>query len=401
MPGDPILQISASTTITIPKITSTTPSSICGSGAVTLQATATDGVVDWYATPTGGTSLFTGNSFTTPTLTTTTSYYVDASNGNCPNRIPIIATVNTIPTITSVITPAYRCGAGTVTLQANSSVGIINWYANATTTNIEATGPNFTTPNIGSSTTYYAEAFNNGCSNGIRVPMDVIVYTPPIVKDQEVTKCKNRTVGLDASVPGMTYLWSTGETTQQITVSTSGIFTVDVTSPAPENCTSRKKITVVENKIPEIERVVVNETKVIIYLKQEEVYFEYSVDGINYQSSNIFFNVPSGLQTAYVREINLCSNDNQTFIVLIAPKFFTPNGDTHNDFWEIKGLINYPQAKVSIFDRYGKLISVLNATKLTWDGKFNNNLLPADDYWYVMKIDENTPEKRGHFSMKR
>ena len=401
MPGDPTLQISASTTITIPKITSTTPSSICGSGAVTLQATATDGAVDWYATAIGGTSLFTGNSFTTPTLTTTTSYYVDASNGNCPNRIPIIATVNTIPTITSVITPAYRCGAGTVTLQANSSVGIINWYANATTTNIEATGPNFTTPNIGSSTTYYAEAFNNGCSNGIRVPVDVIVYTPPIVKDQEVTKCNNRTVGLDASVPGMTYLWSTGETTQQITVSTSGIFTVDVTSPAPENCTSRKKITVVENKIPEIEDVVVNETKVIIYLKQEEVYFEYSVDGINYQSSNVFFNVPSGLQTAYVREINLCSNDNQTFIVLITPKFFTPNGDTHNDFWEIKGLINYPQAKVSIFDRYGKLISVLNATKLTWDGKFNNNLLPADDYWYVMKIDENTPEKKGHFSLKR
>jgi gliding motility-associated-like protein len=395
------IQISASTTITIPKITSTTPSSICGSGAVTLQATATDGAVDWYATPTGGTSLFTGNSFTTPTLTTTTSYYVDASNGNCPNRIPIIATVNTIPTITSVITPAYRCGAGTVTLQANSSVGIINWYANATTTNIEATGPNFTTPNIGSSTTYYAEAFNNGCSNGIRVPMDVIVYTPPIVKDQEVTKCNNRTVGLDASVPGMTYLWSTGETTQQITVSTSGIFTVDVTSPTPENCTSRKKITVVENKIPEIERVVVNETTVVIYLKQEEVYFEYSVDGINYQSSNVFFNVPSGLQTAFVREINLCSNDSQTFIVLIAPKYFTPNGDTYNDFWEVKGLNNYPQAEVSIFDRYGKLISVLNITKPTWDGKFNNNLLPADDYWYVLRIDDTKPEKRGHFSLKR
>jgi hypothetical protein len=52
MPGDPVLQISASTTITIPKITSTTPSSICGSGIVTLQATATDGSVDWYTTPT-------------------------------------------------------------------------------------------------------------------------------------------------------------------------------------------------------------------------------------------------------------------------------------------------------------------------------------------------------------
>jgi gliding motility-associated-like protein len=86
---------------------------------------------------------------------------------------------------------------------------------------------------------------------------------------------------------------------------------------------------------------------------------------------------------------------------LIAPKYFTPNGDTYNDFWEVKGLNNYPQAEVSIFDRYGKLISVLNITKPTWDGKFNNNLLAADDYWYVLRIDDTKPEKRGHFSLKR
>ena len=104
MPGDPTLQISASTKITIPKITSTTPSTICGSGIVTLQATATDGAVNWYDTKTGGTLLHTGNSFTTPNLTTTTSYYVDASNGNCPNgpRTEVIATIKTLPSLPQI-----------------------------------------------------------------------------------------------------------------------------------------------------------------------------------------------------------------------------------------------------------------------------------------------------------
>lgn len=393
------IQISASTSMTMSQITTTTPSPICGSGTFSLQALSTTGTINWYDDLTAGTFLGTGNSYDTPTINNTTTYYVD--NG-CPNRIPITATVNTIPVITSTNIQVSRCGSGAVTLEATSNVGIINWYATTTGTTIEATGANFTIPNVAASTTYYAEAFNNGCSNDVRIPVDILVYTPPVVIDQEITKCQSSTLKLDAAVSGMLYLWSpTGETTQQITVSKSGVYTVDVTSPAPENCSSKKTITVVEHNIPEIDRIVVNETTVVIYLKQEEVYFEYSVDGINYQSSNVFFNVPSGLQTAYVREINFCSDDTQTFIVLIAPKFFTPNGDTYNDFWEVKGLINYPQATVTIFDRYGKLISVLNASKPTWDGMLNKYALPADDYWYVLKIDNSKAEKRGHFSLKR
>ncbi|HEX9151760.1 MAG TPA: T9SS type B sorting domain-containing protein, partial [Flavobacterium sp.] len=149
------------------------------------------------------------------------------------------------------------------------------------------------------------------------------------------------------------------------------------------------------------DRVDVNETTVVIYLKKAEDYFEYSVDGINFQSSNVFFNVPSGLQTAYVRELNYCSYDTKNFIVLIVPKFFTPNNDSYNDLWEVEGLINYPEAQVTVFDRYGKLIIQLGASKQTWDGTLNKNLLPASDYWYVLKIDNTKPEVRGHFSLKR
>lgn len=404
IPGDPLLQISASTKITIPAIFVTTSGYGCGTiSNITLRSASTLGIVNWYDSATGGNLLHTGNEYTPPPFSKTTSFYVDAANGNCPNlpRVQMTIYIYAKPTITAVATQYSRCGEGTAILAAVASDGIINWYNAPVDGFLLGTGTSFTTPNISSTTTYYAEAVDAICISDLRVPIEVVVYTPPIVTDEEVTKCKSLNIDLDASVSGMIYEWSTGEKTQKITVLSSGTYTVTVTSPLPENCSSIKKITVVEHNIPEIDRVDVNETTVVIYLKQEEIYFEYSVDGIKYQSSNVFFNVPSGLQTAYVREINLCSSDSQTFIILIAPKFFTPNGDTYNDFWEVKGLINYPKAEVSIYDRYGKLIFVINAINPAWDGMLNKYPLPADDYWYVLRIDETKPEKRGHFSLKR
>jgi hypothetical protein len=67
----------------MPIITGTTDGSRCGTGTVTLGATASAGTINWYSASTGGSSLGTGTSFTTPVLTTTTVYYVDATNNGC------------------------------------------------------------------------------------------------------------------------------------------------------------------------------------------------------------------------------------------------------------------------------------------------------------------------------
>ncbi|MEY4085093.1 MAG: hypothetical protein RL074_880, partial [Bacteroidota bacterium] len=98
MPGDPTLQLSASTTISIGgQITTTNPGSNCGAGSVTLGATASYGAIEWYTTATGGTPFATGNSFTTPNLTTTTNYYVSTG---CPtNRTLVTATINPLPIV--------------------------------------------------------------------------------------------------------------------------------------------------------------------------------------------------------------------------------------------------------------------------------------------------------------
>ena len=404
MPGDTELQIATSTSITIPQITNTIESATCGSGSLTLQATSNLGTIYWFENETDGNPINKGTTFTTPNISKNTTYYIETEYAACEkysSRTPITATIYNIPVITTTNSRFTLCGPGSVTIDAKTTEGTIYWYSTPTGNNLIAIGTSLTR-DISTNTTFYAEAVNNNCTTGARVPVNVVVYDLPIVPDEEVIICKSSKLTIDAKISesGMTYLWSTGEQTQTIEISKAGIYTVDITRAAPESCTVRKTITVIEHPAPEIEKVNVDETTVTIILKVPKNYYEYSIDGINYQSSNVFPNAPSGLQTAYAREINSCNLDSKTFIVLIYPRFFTPNNDSFNDFWEIEGLTHYPLAEVNIFNRYGKLIITLTSLNPDWDGTLNGFPLPADDYWFILKLDDGR-EVKGHFSLKR
>ena len=402
MPGESPLEIAASTKITIPVATpSANPNPVCDSGTFTFNATATVGAtISWYDAAVGGNLLGIGNTYTTPTINATTTYYVDA--GCVSNRKSVTATVNITPTTPVAGQASYsNCGPGSVTITATSNIGNINWFATAIGGTSVFTGTSFTTPTISTNTTYYAEASNSGCVNSTRTPVNIEIYTPPVVQDETLPLCQSQTILLDAGVSGMNYKWSNGAVTQTIPASQGGTYTVDVTSPAPENCTSTKTIIVEEHQVPEIDRIDVSGTRVVIYIKKQTPYFEFSVDGVNFQDSNVFYDVPGGLQTAYAREKSGCGGDTQNFVVLVFPPFFTPNNDTHNDLWEVTGMENYPQAEVTIFDRYGKLIAQLNASNMSWDGTFERTPLPSSDYWYALKIDNTKPILRGHFTLKR
>ncbi|MRX39674.1 T9SS type B sorting domain-containing protein [Flavobacterium sp. LC2016-23] len=402
MPGELPLQIAASTKITIPEVQPIMPQPICDSGSFTITTAPATGItINWYDVPTGGISLGTGSSFTTPILNTTKIYYADP--GCEAKRKAVTVTVNPTPDIPTTTNPIVsRCGPGSVALQASSNIGTINWFTTATGNTSIYTGVNFSTPTITTNTTYYAEASNNGCINSTRIPVDIVIYAPPAVtEEKDIPLCEGRDVILDAGITGMEYLWSTGATTQTIKVITGGTYTVEVKSPAPENCPSTKTITVQEHLIPKIDRIETNGTTATIYLAKEEEYYEYSVDGFTFQDSNTFYDVPGGLQTAYIREKNGCEGTTQDFVILVFPAFFTPNNDTFNDVWEVNGMENYPQAQVTIFDRYGKLLTELTASKMFWDGTFNKIPLPASDYWYALRIDNTKPVIRGHFTLKR
>jgi hypothetical protein len=187
-----------------PSITGTTPASRCGTGTVTLGATASLGSINWYAAATGGTSLGTGNSFITPSISLTTTYYIDSTNNGCTNtpRTAVVATINTIPTITGN-TPASRCSTGTVTLGATASAGTINWYAAATGGASLGTGTSFTTPSIALTTTYYVDATNGGCTTTSRTAITATV-NPNLAASVNITAtsttiCNGSTVAFTAT----------------------------------------------------------------------------------------------------------------------------------------------------------------------------------------------------------
>jgi gliding motility-associated-like protein len=400
MPGDPIIQIATSTTITIPSITAIIEDSDCDFGILSLQAATNIGTVNWYTTPTGGIPIATGNSFTTPLLNNTTIYYVDSSAAGCPTgtRTPITATINNTPIVTAIASNTI-CENSTAMLTASTTAGMINWYSTPSTTIPIATGANFTTPILTQNTTYYVSANNNGCI-ATRIPVTIVVYPIPVVVDENKIICENSSLLLEAGILNVSYLWSTGETTPTITISNPGTYTVRATSLSSQNCWKTKTIVVTEHYKPLIQDVtIINTTATINTIGFGD--FEYSVNGINYQDSNIFSLNEGGLYTAFVREKNNCGNDYKPFIIVTIPKFFTPNNDGVNDYWTIKQLIYYPKAEVKIFDRFGKFITILKAQKYIWDGTLNEKLLNSDDYWYSFKIDENSPEIKGHFSMKR
>jgi valyl-tRNA synthetase len=90
-------------------------------------------------------------------------------------------------------------------------------------------------------------------------------------------------------------------------------------------------------------------------------------------------------------------------MVIDYPKYFTPNGDGYNDYWNIIGLQNQPGAKLYIFDRYGKLIKQISTTGQGWDGTLNTKQLPSTDYWFTIEFEEAGQQKvfRAHFSLIR
>ena len=398
MPGDPVLQISTTSTITIPQITGTTNATRCGNGSVTLQATANLGTVNWYTTATGGTPVFSGNSFTTPVLSTTTNYYVDALPIGCttPNRTMVTATINALP-VTQFITPTTVCQNTSTTLTASTTAGVINWYDSATSTTPLATGTTFTTPNLSVTTTYYFEALNNNCVSA-RTPITVQVSIAPIVQDEFIGICENTGVTIHAGINNATYLWSTGATTQTIIIWNAGNYSVTITNSF--GCSATKNFTATLYPIPRIDTVLVeNDQITIVPLNVGD--FEYSIDGVTYFSSPQFTITEGGLYTAYIREIHDCGYRSQNFVVVSTPPCFTPNNDGINDFWSVKGLQYYPKATTVIFDRNGQLITTLTQNNHVWDGTFHNEKLPSTDYWFIAEIPETQQIIKGHFSLIR
>lgn len=263
------------------------------------------------------------------------------------------------------------------------------------------------TNTIPNNQTIYARIMNiQGCYSDY--PVNLVVNTfDTILADETIGLCENSILTLDAGSGFTSYEWNTDppQFTQQITVNSGGSYEVTVTNSF--NCSKTKTFTVEASGIATIEDIIINDfqenNSATIQISASSLgNYEFSLDDINYQDSNIFTNLLEGEYTVYVNDKKKCGVTKRTFYILDYPKYFTPNGDNYNDTWYIKNLRkrNLQNSTISIFDRYGKLIKQYNANTEAWDGTFNGSNLPSNDYWFTLEL-TNGKIIKGHFTLKR
>ncbi len=282
---------------------------------------------------------------------------------------------------------------------------IVEYYLNTT----DAVSQKNPLPNIFKNTTanqqlIYARITNGADCYGI-VPITLVVntFSPPNFQDETASLCLGSTTNLSVTAGFSSYLWNTGDTTNSITVTTSGNYSVKVTDP--NGCEKTKKFTVTSSGIATITGAKVNdfagnENSVLIEYMGVGNY-EFSLDGSYFQDNPLFTGIAPGTYLAYAQDKNGCGlSVPYTFYVLDYPRFFTPNGDGYNDVWKIKNLELFPKAVITIFNRYGKFLTQLNTINSSWNGTYLENELAADDYWFHLNFGDGKIIK-GHFSLKR
>ena len=244
-----------------------------------------------------------------------------------------------------------------------------------------------------------------GCTS--QVIFDSIVDPLPIIPINEFEYlCEGEfaTISADTGAPGETYLWSTGSTSSFINVTVEGNYSVVVTSQA--GCSSEQFFTVLQSGSATI-----ISTQATQFERPDRIEIEvtglgdywFQLDDGPLQDSNVFEEVGAGYHTITVYDRNGCDPVSTEVLVLNYPQFFTPNGDSFNDFWNIDDLDVFDATELFIFDRHGKLLKQLDPNFVGWDGTYNGQPLPSTDYWFQLNVRDASGDfqVRGHFTLKR
>nr|WP_314495296.1 T9SS type B sorting domain-containing protein [uncultured Chryseobacterium sp.] len=234
--------------------------------------------------------------------------------------------------------------------------------------------------------TYFIRFEKSGsCPNvaSIRITLK-IPKKSDILSDKLI--CPKTKTTLDAGPGFSDYLWSTGATTPSISNVAAGNYWVDLTF---DGCVYRQFVNVSESVLPVITSIDINGTTVTIGVSGGVPPYEYSLDNITWQNSNIFYNVTQGNHKIYIRDSQRCDFVEKSFVIINLINTITPNGDGRNDEINYSALMNKDNLEFRIFDRYGaELFRGSSANNFTWDGNMKGRPVPTATYWYFISWTE-------------
>ncbi len=229
------------------------PPTISASGATTICAGTTVDLTS--STPTGNVWNTTETS-STITVGTGGSYTVTSDDVNgCPaTSAPFVVTVNPAPAISSgSVTDPSTCGTPTGSIEVTGpGTGDISWTGTASGNSGGTVSLPFTIPNLAAGSYNITLVDANGCtSNLLSQPLNDPnpPTTPTITNTGALTFCDGGSVVLNSSYTGAGNSWTTEETTDNITVTTSQ--TISVTYTDGSGCSSTSApIVVTVNPLP-------------------------------------------------------------------------------------------------------------------------------------------------------
>jgi len=247
-PGDPVLNISGSTTFNPPQILSTTSSVSCDNDPANLSATSNTTDILWYDSQNGGTLLHTGSTYN-PILTTNTTFWILPSSNGCTTgtRTAVTATVNASPTIDTPADVTSCDGSYTLPTLTNGT------YFTASNGGGTQLNPGDVISTSKTLFVYAETATTPSCSN--EHSFDIGINTlPTIDTPADVTSCDSYT--LPALTNGTYFTASNGGGTQlnpgdTISVSTTlFVYAETVTTPI---CSNEHSFDITINSTPAID----------------------------------------------------------------------------------------------------------------------------------------------------
>ena len=329
----------------------------------------------------------------------------------------MIATVNTTPTVSGT-TPLARCDAGTVTLGASPSAGAINWYSASTGGSSLLTGTSYTTPSINTTTTYYVDATNNGCTTGARTAVIATIYPLPSVTfvASKTKVCLGESLILTGS-GAVTYAWNNG-VSNGVSFTPTTTQTYNLSGTDANGCINTGVITIPVNPLPIITPISAAANSLMVGANMilngtatnGSPNYNYTWTSSNptiaiingSSSSPTLIGVKEGLVgiNYYAVDANGCrSLTSSLFNVDVIPGMmefeipnaFVPTGVyAENKFLRASYSTSVKRVNYfRIFNRMGKMVyEVQNVDpfEIKWDGKFQNVLQESDGYMWIAEI---------------
>jgi gliding motility-associated-like protein len=114
-----------------------------------------------------------------------------------------------------------------------------------------------------------------------------------------------------------------------------------------------------------------------------------SVSSLNIQMSyTIGETFTATIQNDIIKTLGFQQPDSKPVAELpfAVPGGISPNNDNINDTWLPIGFENYPNATVTVFNRWGQEVFYATPQMEPWDGTFDGKALPTADYYYIIDL---------------